>query len=140
MHVAHLGHLLHDLRPDEALFHRLEQVGDRLADDDGVQLRDDQVGFKPLGGGQQHIGAQHRERGRVHEDVADEVEVRDDLVEARGVAQHHVLVAGALEPRVDLVRIAVLHSLEHRGDERHVPVKQALVLLHAQALEHLVLV
>ena len=39
--VAHLGHLLHDLRPDEALFHRLEQVGDRLADDDGVQLRDE---------------------------------------------------------------------------------------------------
>ena len=41
--VAELRALLHDLGPDDALFHGLEQVRDRLAHDDGVQLRNGEV-------------------------------------------------------------------------------------------------
>ena len=137
--VAELRALLHDLGPDDALFHGLEQVRDRLAHDDGVQLRDGEVRLQPLGGGQKQVGAEHRERRRVHEALHDVVEVRHDLIEAGGVAEHHVLVAGALDPHVDLVGVAVLHGLEHRGDVRHVPAQDALVLDGAAALHDLLL-
>ncbi len=137
--IAQLRALLHDLGPDDALFHGLEQMGDRLAHDDGVQLRNGEVGLQPLGGWKQQVGAEHREGGGVHEALHHVVQLRHDLIETRRVAEHHVLVARPLDPHMDLVRVAILHGLEHRGDVRHIPAQDALVLDGAAALHHLLL-
>ena len=66
-----------------------------------------------------------------------EVEVGHDLVQAARVAQDDVLVAGTLDPHMNLVGVAVLHGLEHVGDEGHVPAHEALVLDVTAALHDL---
>ena len=135
---SHLSAAAHDLRPNDALVDRLVQVHDRLANDDLVGMRDGEVALEPLLRGQHVVGRLHGERRGIHVEVADHFHLGNDLRQLAGVADHGVLVAGALHPVADDVGLAGLDGLEHRGDVRVRPDAQALVLAVAQTLlDHL---
>ena len=134
--VAERGAPLDELRPEERFVFRFPDVRHSLAGKDHVEGLDQHVRFEPLGRRKQDVRV-HREGGRVHVHVDDEVALFHRLHPRARVGVDAELVARAFKPDLDRIGLAGEHRVEHGRRLCGVPLQEALVLVAAEALREL---